>query len=367
MNQEFAIWLKGQEKLASEGVKRTLAVDVQVSLLRRLQMMFQSGVTLTDCIEALRVQEVDPLVERMLAQVLDEICSGMSLSVALGRQNLRFPSRVLASIRLGETSGQLALILNDLADGVEREQELTQRVKSAFTYPCLLAAGAALAMLGMFFFFIPQLIEFSRSVEASVGPWASLLFSAADLFCQPTVVVAFLQTLGALGFLLYCFMKTQDGRKLWARLSLDLPVVGSVLQQVALLRFTYAFKTLLRSGFPLVNALDLLAETADNLTLKEQVVAARQSIIEGAELAPAFRDKSCFDSTFLAFLEVGQSSGKLERMLEATLQLRKLELETKLDTAVSLLEPLVLSVLGAVVAMVTLLFFLPMANLVQVL
>lgn len=367
MNREFSGWLKSQERLASDGARSLLPANAQTSLLRRLQVMFNSGIPLTDCIWSLKEQEADPAVGEMLGKLLDSVSSGSPLSVALSRQKLRFPKRVLASIRLGESSGQLAHVLNDLADGVEREADLSKRVKSALTYPCLLALGAFLAMLGMFVFFIPQLIEFSQSVKGSVSPIVGTLFSVAEVLCNPAVVFGILQTLAAVIFVGYCFLKTSDGKMKWSRFLLTAPVIGPVFQQVAVLRFAHAFKLLVRSGFPLAKALDLLAQTTENPVLKEEIRAARSAIIHGADLSEAFQVGTCFDSSFIAFLEVGQSSGRLERMLEAIIYLRTVDLESKIEAAVSLIEPLILSILGVAVALVTLIFFLPMAQMVQLL
>lgn len=335
------------------------------NFIRRLQVLFSASIPLSQCLDALAKQEENPLLVEVIERVNDRIRGGRSLSEAMRLEQGLFSRRTVSMLKLGESSGQLDSFLQEIATAMEQEADLLQRVKSALTYPVILASGSILVVATMFLFFVPQLMEFTKSMHTDLDPILRSLFALTEVLTDPVIVLAAVQVFFAMLFLAYRALKTEVWRSRRDGLLLSLPLIGPVLLELSLVRFGQSLRSLLICGCPLVPSLNLLGEVMANDILKAELKLAKEGIIGGKTLATALADYTRFDNAFISIISVGEEAGTLETSLDSIVVLKMEQLHTKLDTAVSLIEPLVLCFVGGMVGLVTLMFFVPMSKLVQ--
>ena len=364
VSQELLKWLKQQERRPEFNMLLKPGLTEMANLFRRLELLFSASVPLVDCIEVLHRQESNLLVGDALLRINGKLCSGSSLSAAFRAEGNLFPSRVVPMLKLGEANGQLVASLSSIATSLEKEADLLQRVKSALTYPLVLAIGSLAVVGGMFWFFIPQLLEFAQSLNTDLGSFVGTLFWLTELLMDPLVVVGLLQFLAGTVFLFWCSVRTEKGRNAAERFLLRTPLIGPILLELSLLRLSEGLHSLLECGCPLVKSLNLLGTSMDFRVLSHEVHQSKAALLKGATLSEAFRAHTRYDSAFLTLVAAGESSGTLVRMLQSVIELNTQRLTHKLETAVTLIEPLVLAFIGGLVGLITLMFFLPMTKII---
>lgn len=362
--QELLPWVEEvKERLAGLRARKPSRRDIAV-LLGRLSVLFGAGIPLVECLEALETQEQNEYVRRALQNMLRRLLTGSSLASAFAAQKGLFPERVAALISLGESSGQLDSVLRELSESLEKESNLLQQVKSALTYPLILLIVSLTVLGGLLKYFIPQLLDFARSTNADLGAGVKLMFFLTEQLFSPMVLFGVLQVALALVFLAVNELRTESGKLSRDNLLLALPVVGPVFLEMSVLRFSLGLRSLLRCGCPLVASLNLLGRSLGNKALKLEIERVTDSIQEGETLGEALRFRTRFDAMFITMVAVGEEAAALPKMLNSVIKLKSEELERKLETAVALLEPLVLCLVGGTVGFVTLMFFLPMTRLI---
>lgn len=356
MRDNFQNWLRAEEE-AAEVRTPELPLIAQASMAHRLQVMFRSGIPLVDCFEALARGEPSPDVAEFSLGVAQCLSEGKSLSASLRGHSYRLGKVLLCALSLGEKTGALALVLKEAAEELEGELELRHKLRKHLTYPIILALGSFLGVLLVLVFLAPKFAVMSGALEQQ-SPIFQLLLKMALLGGNPWTLSGLL--LVVIGLARHIQASHQKAR--YDKLLLRLPVIGKVNSQAIHLRFSSGLLTLLRSGSMLAPALKFLAANSHNFSASDHILAVHNNLVDGKDLVTAFKDSGFFEPTLLAFVEAGQNSGTLERMLKSYIRLTKVSFESTLESLVALLEPLILAALGLFIGALTLFLFLPMAR-----
>jgi type IV pilus assembly protein PilC len=268
-------------------------------------------------------------------------------------------------VRAGEASGQLSEILARLADYLEATQRLKREIKSAMTYPVIslvMVFGiAAFLMIGI----VPKFKEIFDGLGVPL-PGVTKAVMGASLFMRDNVLVCF-GGLAAIVFALITFKKSPPGRRFFDRFVLRVPVFGPLFRKVALSRFSRTFSTLIKSGVPIIGALEIVGETSGNTVIENAVKNAAESVKCGDTLSGPLGKEPVFPPMVVRMIGIGERAGALEQLLEKISEFYDQQVEAEVKGLTSMIEPLLIAVMGIVVGGIVLAVFLPIMKLQEAL
>lgn len=344
---------------------QTVSVYAVAVFTRQLATLLQAGVPLARALEALAGQSLDGKLTRALVEVNRDIKSGLPLSRALARHGHAFPPVYVSMVRAGEVSGAMDEILDRTANYLEREFRLRKRVSAAMVYPFLVL----LASLGITMFLtnvvFPTFINLFRGININL-PWTTrALITITEFLRNGTIVVPLI--LGLVGALvaLRSYVRTPLGRRQWSWLQLELPLFGHIYHKIAMARFSRTLSTLLGSGIPLLHALKTTSYSLDNAVIADILEDVALNLKQGVSLAVPLEDYRQFPSLLVQMVSVGEEAGELPLVLGKLADLYDVEVEAELDSAITLIEPFMIFVMGLFVGFVLLAVFTPVYMLTQ--
>jgi len=372
----FPTELKEQERDGDSGLSTLANLNVnfgqyfervtpqQLALLtRQLSTLVGAGLPLVDCLSALIEQLDNARVKRVFSQVREEVTEGGSLADALKAHPRVFSDLYVSMVRAGEASGALDVVLLRLADYTERYAELRGKVKSALTYPVLMAIVSAGILFALLAFAVPQITRIFTETGQAL-PMVTQVLLAASGFMQVYWWLILIILLIA-GLVLRASIQTPTGRERFDRFMLAVPYSGALLKKVALARFSRTLSTLLTSGITLLQALDIVKNVVNNSILMRAIEDARDSIREGHSIAPPLQRSGLFPSMLIHMIAVGERSGELEQMLAKAADAYDNEVEMSVSALTSVMEPLMILFMGGVVLFIVLAILLPIFEMNQ--
>src|SRR5919108_532233 len=288
---------------------------------------------------------------------------GSSLSGALAKHDHVFNDLYVSMVRAGETGGSLDSTLVRLAEMIEREVQLRGKIKSAMTYPVAVVVLVLLIMSAMLLFVVPQFESIYSSMDAKLPlPTRSLLFMS-DVFKTYWYIVAGLALLGR--FLLRRWKKTPQGREMLDSLKLRAPVFGSLFHRTALSRFSSTLAMLLRSGVPILQALEIVSETVNNKIIGKAIADVQLSVRDGESIAKPLTKYPVFPPMVVQMISVGEETGQVDTMLEKIAQFYNQEVEAAVDALTSLIEPILIAIIGGCVGAAVVALYMPMFQIIE--
>ncbi|MEI6232462.1 MAG: type II secretion system F family protein [Planctomycetota bacterium] len=339
--------------------------EMLVIFTRQFSTMIGAGIPVLECLSILEEQAEDPGFKAALKQIVDEVRGGGDLSQSLGRHPKVFVRIYVNMIKAGEASGQLDTILNRLAEYLEATEKLRREIKSAMTYPVVSLTMILGITVFLLVFIIPKFQEIFKALRVDLPlPTRIVLFISGVLttFWGQTVFI----TVG-LAMLIQFWKSTPSGEYTWDRMMLKLPVFGDLTQKVALSRFAKTFATLLRSGVPILGALEIVASTSGNKVVEEAVNNARESIRQGENLAKPLAQSFVFPPMVVRMIAIGEKSGALEQLLEKISEFYDQQVEATVEQLTALIEPLMIGLMGLIVGGIVLSIFLPIFKIQEAL
>lgn len=328
-----------------------------VSTTRQLATLLTAGLPLLAAINGVLEQVKRTTLRKVLSQVRERVNEGISLAAALREHPAIFPSIYTAMIHAGETSGTLELVLERLAEFGEQQLALQRKIRSSLAYPLLMLTVGLGVVFFLMTYVIPRVTQMFVDMEQAL-PLPTILLIKISAFFQSywfiSVIVVALCWVAA-----RYYIKTEHGRKRYHRLLLRLPIVGGIIQRIAIARITRTLATLLHNGVPLLSAMEIVRNLVDNVILQEALDEARQEISEGASITTPLAKSGVFPPYVIQMISVGEQSGNLEGMLFKIAETFEGEVESRLTTLTSLLEPVMILALGVVVGFVVLAVLLP--------
>ncbi len=339
---------------------RVSAQDLAIAT-RQLAVLVHAGIPLVESLNALVEQVEHERLKRVVSDVKQRVNEGSSLADALGAHPKVFSTLYMNMIRAGETSGALEVVLFRLAEFTESQARLRSKIRGTLAYPAAMLVIGAVIMGILFTVVIPRLVRIFEDTKATL-PWntrALIAFSSfASSYWWALVLAAVLSVWGFRRWL-----RTPAGRARWDRWVLRAPIFGSLVRQIAIGRFARTLSTLLRSGVPLLTAMDIVKNIVGNTRLADVIESARVAIREGESIAAPLKRSGEFPPLVHHMVAVGERSGALEDMLKNVADTYEDQVETMVQALTSLLEPLMIVAMGGVVAFIVLSVLMPILQI----
>src|SRR5690606_20078072 len=340
-------------------VKKT---DV-AAFTRQLATLLKAGIPLAESLGALFEQVEKVKLKRVLGEVRGAVNEGSSLADALSKHPTVFDELYVSMVRAGETAGNLDEVLDRLADFMESALKLRSKVTSAMIYPVIMIGIGVIIMAILMILVVPKITETFTRQGRSLPPNTRFLIWLADMLGGYWFVWLGMGILGFIGF--RSWSRSDTGRPKWHAFVLRMPGVGQLVRQVAVARFTRTLGTMLQAGVPMLRSLEVAKEVLGNVVLVKAVDDARAGVTEGESLAVMLRRSGYFPPTMAHMIAVGERSGSLEAMLLRVADAYELEVDTRLQRMTSMLEPMMILVMGVPVAVVVFSILQPLMDMRQ--
>jgi type IV pilus assembly protein PilC len=349
------------------GVKPGASTEDLVIFTRQLATMIGAGIPLMEALEILHAQTENPRFAIVLDRVVEDIRAGSDLSAAMSKYPTVFSNIYLAMIRAGEVSGQIDEILVRLAGYMEEAQKLKAEIKSAMTYPVVSLTMITGITLFLMTYIVPQFgTIFSQITDKNGNPLelptiTKVTLAISNFLVNQWYILLALIIGSVVG--IQAYKKTEKGAYQWDWLMLKIPVFGQLFSKVALSRFSKTFATLIKSGVPILGALEIVSATSGNRVIMAAVDAARDSVREGNALADPLGRSPVFPPMVVKMIAIGERSGALESLLEKISVFYDDQVAASVKALTSLIEPIMIGVMGVMVGGIVLAVFYPILKL----
>ncbi|HMS84497.1 MAG TPA: type II secretion system inner membrane protein GspF [Nitrospira sp.] len=332
-------------------------------LTRQFATLLVAGLPLVDALGVLVDQAEKKPIKSLLADIREQIRGGKALSAVLETYDKDFSSIYVHMVRAGEASGALDQILFRLAEFLEKQQALRTKVTNAMLYPVIMLAIGTVILFFLITFVVPKITQvFAQQKQAL--PWPTVaLMSVSQFFSDYWMVLIGLVLGGLYGT--RRFIWTERGRMVTDRLTLKLPLIGEVARMVSISRLTSTLSTMLASGVQLLDALDVSKRVMNNRVLEETVESGRQNIREGETIADPLKRSGEFPALVTHMIAVGEKSGEMEEMLRRVSHIYDGEVERVITRLTSLMEPIMILVMGVIVFFIVVAILLPIFEMGQ--
>lgn len=351
------------ENITFQSFQRVTPQDLVV-FSRQLATLMGAGLSFMAAFDTIIEQTENPRLRDTILEVRRDVEGGSSFADALAKHPKVFSAMYVSMIRAGEVGGVLDDILQRLATLAEHEAETRARIKAATRYPKIVIGALTVAIVILLYYVVPKFAALYANFDAEL-PLPTRILIAINWFAQTYWWVALLAAAGG-WFGAWRFLKTEHGRLWWDGVKLKLPIFGTIFLKTALSRFARVFGTLSRSGLPVLQALEIVADTVGNVVIARVVLQIRDSARQGRGLIQPMRVSRVFPPVVVQMVAVGEESGKLEEMLGKVSDYYDREVEYSIRNLSTALEPLLLAVIGGVILFIALAIFMPWWNLINV-
>ena len=326
-------------------------------ITRQLATMIRAGIPLEESLRALGEQVGKSSLQSVIAGVRAQVMDGMPLHAALGYYPRVFPELYRVMVEAGETSGRLEEVLDRLATYTEERQQLRQKLSVALIYPCLVTTVAVLVVIALLTYVVPEVVRVFEQTGQALPLLTVYLIATSDILRSYGLHFLILLSAGIVGFKL--LLRQQAILGYWHKLLLGLPLIGKINRSLSTARLSRTLFILTESGVPLLDALRICTRMIKNLPIRKALEDASTAVREGGRLYVALAQTNYFPPIFLHMLAAGEESGELEEMLERSAIHQEQELENVTSTATSLLEPVLILLMGVMVLVIVLAILLP--------
>jgi len=335
-----------------------------VIFARQLATMIDAGIPILQALEIASEQTDHKQFKKILRDVAKRVASGSSIYRAMSHHQHVFSEFFVHIVKAGEESGNLDEILDRVAIYLEKTEKLIRKVKSAMVYPAvvmLMALGITALMLIKV---IPVFVDMYAGFDVELPKPTQMLIGTSDFLRANILMVS--MAVGGLIFLFKVFAGTKGGRFFVDAVKLQLPVFGPLLRKVAVSKFTRTLGTLLRSGVPILRAMDIVAKTSGNNVLEKAIGSCGKSIREGRKISEPLKEVKVFPPMVVRMIAVGEASGEMEKMLAKISDFYDDQVDAAVAGLTSMIEPLVIAFMGIVIGGIVVSMFMPMFQMVNV-
>ena len=338
-----------------------VSLKTLVFFTRQLSTMFSAGLTIEKAISDLERMEKQKKFARVLRRISDDIRKGFSLSEAMEQHPGVFNPLYVALVQAGEVSGTLHTVLDELSDYLEKIEDTQRKVMSAMAYPIFVFCFLIIVVWGMFYYIIPQFQEVYNNFNADL-PVPTVVAINISNFIRTNIflTILFAIILVITFFLVYL---TDRGRYVMDRVKLKIPVIGGVINNSIMSKFSRTFSILMAAGVPIMDTMELTENVVQNAVIEGAVRKARVLVKEGYGVANAFRRTGMFPSTLLQMLSTGEETGDMDKLLGKAAQFYEKQVDSVIDRLTSLIEPLLIISMAAVVGTIIVVIYLPIFDL----
>ena len=355
-----------QEKIAKKGKTQGGRVDLAdlVIFTRQLATLIDAGITIVNSLQALADQTSNKVMRDTIRDICTRVESGESFSEALQKHPKAFNRLYNAMVGAGEKGGLLAEILSRLATYLENAEKLRKKVKSSLMYPTAVIVVAIGITTFLLVKVIPTFKEVYTGFGAALPGPTQVLIDISELVRHYFLIMIIAMAAGVWGWL--AFIKTPTGREFWDKHRLRLPIFGPIAHKICLARFTRTLASLVRSGVPILEVLQIVSQTVGNVIMEKAIKAAALDIERGEGISAAIGKNPIFPAMVIRMMSAGEQTGNIDNMLERVANFLDEEINNTLSGLMSLIEPILIVFLGIVVGGMVVCMFLPIFNLANV-
>jgi type IV pilus assembly protein PilC len=354
----------GGGRLKMPGMKGRVRVRDLVIFTRQFATMVNAGLPLVQCLDILSKQSESPTFGKLIADVMREVEAGSTLSEALAKHPKAFDGLFVNMVDAGEAGGILDDILIRLATYLEKAEALKRKVKSAMTYPAVVMTVAVGATTFMLLVIIPTFAKVFAEFGGELPLPTRIVMGMSNFLKGYWWALVLGITAIVVGLKRY--YATPPGRVRIDGKLLNVPVLGNILRRAAIARFTRTLGTMISSGVPILTALDITARTAGNKVIENAIMSVKSSIGEGETIATPLREAGVFPPMVVQMISVGEETGALDKMLEKIAIFYDEEVDVAVETLTSIIEPVMIVVMGGMVGGMVVAMYMPMFKLIQV-
>lgn len=350
--------LEKKEKSAQKtAVRKKIPTKTIVVFTRMFATMINAGLPMVQCLNILAAQQENPAFAKVITQVKGDVESGLSLSEGLKKHPKIFDQLYTNLVDAGEAGGILDVILSRLSSYIEKAEKLKKKIKGAMVYPAVVTGVAVVVTMVILIFVIPIFEKmFSEVGQALPAPTQFVI--AMSRFVSKNIIFMIIGTAGLI-FLLRRLYATKKGKYFIDDLMLKLPIFGILLRKAAVAKFTRTFGTMVSSGVPILEALEIVAKSAGNKVVEKAIYNARESISQGKSISEPLAESGVFPPMVTQMIGVGEASGELDTMLNKIADFYDDEVDAAVTTLTSMMEPIMMVVLGGVVGGLVVAMYLP--------
>ena len=339
------------------GLGQKVTTKDLVIFSRQFATMIDAGLPLVQCLDILASQQENAEFKKVLIDVKSSVEGGSTFADALKKHPKVFDDLYVNLIAAGEVGGILDTILNRLSGFLEKAEKLKGKVKGAMTYPSAVIIIAGLVVTGLLLWVVPIFEDMFSSFGQSLPAPTKIVVNMSKFLQNYWYVI--IASMVGFGVGLNRFYKTARGRRLMDQIFLKAPVVGDLVKKTAVARFTRTLGTMLSSGVPILEGLEIVSKTAGNVIIEEAIMKARMSLSQGKTLAEPLMETKVFPGMVTQMIAVGESTGALDNMLTKIADFYEEEVDQAVEALTSLIEPLLMAFLGIVVGGLVIALYLP--------
>ncbi|MBU3541613.1 type II secretion system F family protein [Polynucleobacter sp. UB-Tiil-W10] len=366
---------EGEKKEASKPLKlsfkislpRKVRLDKIMIATKKMATMLRSGLAILPSLEMVRDQVDDPLLKKTISEIYQDVEAGSSLSKAFGKHPDVFDSIYINLVRAGESSGSLDIFLDKLVLSIRKTIKIRKSIQSALLYPCILLAVATIVLSIMMIFVVPVFAKMFGSMGSQLPAPTLMIVNMSDFLRDPFGggLLAVILVGSFIGFRMILKRNLALRRK-WHALILRLPLIGDMALHSNVAQVAMVYGNLTNAGVPVIEALDITAESSKNEVIKDGIQAAKRGVFSGEPLSQLLANIKIFPSTFSQLVSVGEQTGNMSEMLETISSYYEEEFDTSVDKMSQMMEPIMIVFLGGVIGFILVAMYLPIFKMGQI-
>jgi len=349
--------------LTLETKPKKVKLNDLVIFTRQFATMITSQIPMATALRVLSEQTESKALRNIIREIQRYVDEGASLSEALGNFPHIFSKLYTNMIKAAEQSGTLAETLERLALTLEKQQELRGKIKSAMTYPVAILIFAVLVTAGLLIFLVPTFASMFESLGAPLPLPTAIILKISKILTQ-NILIILIVFLGLIVGGIQA-LKNQKIREYLDVLLLKIPLIGPLIRKNSIVNFTTVLASQIRTGVPLIQALDLVSETTGNIVLSRAIDKAKERVKEGDRIAPSLKDTNVFPPMVIQMISIGEESGNLELMLNKIREFYEREVANTIESLTSLIEPMMIIFIGGIAGGILISLYLPIFTMFQ--
>ena len=355
---------RDEESSASTGVFKAVKPKALQIFSRQFATMIDAGLNVVSSLVILEEQTDDKVLAAVITQLREDVEAGLLLSQAMARHEKVFSRLYVAMVEAGEAAGILDEVLDRVAMQIEKETQIKRRVKGAMIYPMMVMAFAFLVLTGMLLFLVPVFVNIFAQLDGDLPMLTQVVVNASDLVRAKWFII--FPAIGGTAYGLRRYKRTEQGRAQWDRIKLRIPMkIGQVVLKVTMARFSRTLATLVAAGVDIIKALEITGTTSGNAVVEEALANVRERVHEGVPIAQPLIENPVFPPMVSQMVKIGEETGELDAMLGKIADFYEDEVDSSIQSLTSIIEPLMMIGVGAMVGVIIISMYLPMFKLLS--
>ncbi len=350
------------KEIRLKSLKRITTRDYAV-FCRQFHTMIYAGISVLGCLDLLRSQTENPRFSEIITNIYDSVQKGKTLSDSMKLHNGIFPVMLTSMIEVGETGGSLDEALERLAVHFEKENKMQQKIKTAMTYPAVIGCIALIMVTFMLTFVVPRFVSMFKTFGTQLPAPTRILLGISNLITNMWFIFSLILSIFIIGYFFKKFKESSQGRYILDNLFVNIPVIGKNVRKILASRFTRVLSSLLKTGVPLIQALEVVDRVVGNQMVTKGLVKVKEDIKRGSNLAGPLETIGIFPVMVTQMVSIGEEAGSLDSIMEKVADFYDDEVDTAINRLIALLEPLMIVVMALIIGAIVISMILPVFSM----